>query len=110
LVNDARRKGEAQSYAKPGGGQNPVGKPSARPSKVRALDSNEAPPPTYVSREFSQGLIRARNEKNLTQAELAAKLNRPKIVIEKYENGTAIPEPNVTRDLRRMFPDLPAVQ
>lgn len=73
------------------------------PANARKLDDNEVDSyrhPT-VTQDFKLALQKARQAKNLTQAQLAQKLNLQSSIITSYENGKAIPDGQIISKLNR---------
>ena len=56
--------------------------------EFQRLDSEEIPKLNKITREQSQAISIARNACNLSQKELAQKLNIPENIIREYENST----------------------
>jgi DNA-binding transcriptional regulator YiaG len=56
-----------------------------------------------VDREFSKKIQMARQQLNLTQKELAQKLNLPHTVVTKYENGTAVLDGSTNQKFQRFL-------
>lgn len=56
-----------------------------------------------VNKKLSQEIMKARTTKGWKQKELATKINVLPSVIQKYENGQAIPEHNIILKLQRVL-------
>ena len=64
-------------------------------------DTDNFGSPKTVSDDLSRALMDARNAKRMTQKQLAAEINVTVSVIQAYENGTAIPQPNILNKIDR---------
>lgn len=60
--------------------------------KFRSLDGEDPPPPEKISHNVRHNIQKARCIKNMSQRDLAKKLNMSLSVISDYENGKAIPD------------------
>lgn len=56
-----------------------------------------------VSSTLKQHILKARNEKKMTQAQLAQAINEKPQVIQEYESGKAVPKPQVLNKLSRVL-------
>jgi putative transcription factor len=61
-------------------------------SRLRRIDNDDIPVLPKVSLATRQAISQGRQAKNLTQKELAQKLNVKPSIIQDYENGKAIPD------------------
>lgn len=57
----------------------------------------------HVTHEFRMALQKARQEKKMTQADLAKAIAVKPSVIQEYENGKAIPDPAIISKLNRVL-------
>ena len=89
----AMRKGEQiESVKKGNAGKNTQkAQPNARKIEQMIDEGEGSMKVKTVDVEFSLKLQKARQSKNMTQKELAAKIAEKVTVINEYENGTAIP-------------------
>ena len=72
--------------------------------KNRKLDeATDAGKHKTVGKETGQKIIKARCEKNLTQKQLAQKINKPVQIITTYENGTAILDNKILSSIKRIL-------
>lgn len=56
-----------------------------------------------ISQSFSVNMRNARNSKNMTQKDLAQKINVRPNVINDYESGKAIPNPKTLNNIKRIL-------
>ena len=56
-----------------------------------------------VEVSFSTKMRQARNNKNITQKELAQKINVKPAVINEYESGKAIPNPKILNNIKKIL-------
>lgn len=54
-----------------------------------------------ISLSFGKRLMQARNAKGITQKDLAQMINEKSGVINEYENGRAVPNPNIINKLEK---------
>eukprot|EP00007_Cunea_sp_BSH-02190019_P007026 CAMPEP_0174237066 /NCGR_PEP_ID=MMETSP0417-20130205/6742_1 /TAXON_ID=242541 /ORGANISM="Mayorella sp, Strain BSH-02190019" /LENGTH=139 /DNA_ID=CAMNT_0015315785 /DNA_START=54 /DNA_END=469 /DNA_ORIENTATION=+ len=73
----------------------------AGPDNYRALDSDEAGPVKTVELSLSRKIQQARQDKKMTQKELATMVNEQQRVIQDYESGRAVPNNQVLGKLER---------
>ncbi|KAJ2916832.1 hypothetical protein MD484_g3591, partial [Candolleomyces efflorescens] len=70
--------------------------------RIAKLDrENEVAPPTKVAPSVGRAMQTARLEKQLTQKDLAARINEKPSVLQDYESGKAIPNPQILGKLER---------
>ncbi|KAG8217224.1 hypothetical protein J3R82DRAFT_5310 [Butyriboletus roseoflavus] len=70
--------------------------------KIAKLDrENEVAPPPKVNASVGKAIQTARMEKQLTQKDLAQKINEKPSVIQDYESGKAIPSPQILSKMER---------
>lgn len=74
-------------------------KPSPKPTKPKELD--EIGKVQHTTLELRKQIQNARMAKNMSQTELANKINERPNVIQSYENGKAIPTTQILQKLRR---------
>ncbi len=75
--NAAKKEAQQHQSAKPMGNK-----------EFQRLDNDEIPKLNKITREQSLAISNARNACNLSQKELAQKLNIPENIIREYENST----------------------
>lgn len=83
------------------------------PANARRLDDNEVESFRHatIPTEFKLALQKARQAKNLTQAQLAQQLNVQVSVVNSYESGKAVPDAQIIQKLNRALGiTLPKVQ
>jgi len=98
-VNNARRQGVAvETVKKVAGVQTTTGKSAA---KIDA--ETEDFKIEKVSTELKKQIIQARTAKKLTQAQLAQLVNEKPSVINEYESGKAIPNPQILSKMSRVL-------
>lgn len=56
-----------------------------------------------ISPQLKQTIITARNQKKLTQAQLAQQINEKHQIVQEYENGKAIPNPQVLNKMSKVL-------
>jgi len=101
-LNAARRSGaDIATDKKTTGGTNKghVGPDHARIAKLDR--ENEVAPPATVSPDVGKAMQKARLALNMTQKDLAQKVNEKPSVIGDYEAGRAIPNPQVLGKIER---------
>ncbi len=80
-------------------------------SKMYALENSETVTIQKIPLSISQEISKARIAKNLTQKELAQRLNVQPAIITSYENGKAIPDnqmlQRIARELNTKFSKIP---
>ncbi|KAI6110067.1 hypothetical protein F5141DRAFT_1118456 [Pisolithus sp. B1] len=70
--------------------------------RIAKLDrENEVAPPPKVNPTVGKAIQTARMEKSMTQKDLAQKTNEKPSVIQDYESGKAIPNPQILGKLER---------
>jgi len=99
-VNQARRAGgEVETTKKYGAGGN---KKSASSMNTATLDAEtEELKHDTVSRNFSLVLQKARNDKGMTQKDLATKICEKPQIVNEYEQGKAIPNQQIIGKMER---------
>ncbi|KAG9100603.1 multiprotein-bridging factor 1 [Ceratobasidium sp. UAMH 11750] len=72
--------------------------------KIAKLDrENDVAPPAKVLPSVGKAMQSARMELKLSQKDLAAKVNEKQSVLQDYESGKAIPNPQVLGKLERVL-------
>ncbi|KIS66693.1 putative multiprotein bridging factor mediates GCN4-dependent transcriptional activation [Mycosarcoma maydis] len=70
--------------------------------RIAKLDrENEVAPPPKVAPTVGKTIAQKRQEKALTQKDLATKINEKPQVVQDYESGKAIPNPQILAKLER---------
>ncbi|CEL92813.1 unnamed protein product [Vitrella brassicaformis CCMP3155] len=111
VVNQARRAGdEVDTVKKFMGGQNRAHAHQPVSNAKKLEEETENFKHDRVSHDFAKALQQARLDKKLTQAELAQRINEKASVINEYEAGKAIPNPQILSKLRRVVGNLPAAK
>lgn len=76
-------------------------KPADNLSKISRAEEAERIPP--MNKNLCIKIQQARNAKNLTQSELAVKINEPKSIIALYESGGAIVDYRIIDKMERVL-------
>ncbi|EDR29282.1 hypothetical protein, conserved [Entamoeba dispar SAW760] len=98
------QKSAARPVKKPNAGMNSTTSGSDIRTIERKADEGETPlVHKQVSHKVSLEIQRARQEKHLTQKELAQKINEKPQTIADYESGRAIPSQQVLAKLERVL-------
>jgi len=72
--------------------------------RIAKLDrDNEVAPPSKIPPAVGKTIQTARMEKQLTQKDLAQKINEKPSVIQDYESGKAIPSPQILSKMERIL-------
>ncbi|RXW24925.1 hypothetical protein EST38_g936 [Candolleomyces aberdarensis] len=72
--------------------------------RIAKLDrDNEVAPPTKVAPSVGRAMQTARLEKQLTQKDVASRINEKPSVLQDYESGKAIPNPQILGKLERVL-------
>ncbi|KAF9070417.1 multi protein bridging factor 1-domain-containing protein [Rhodocollybia butyracea] len=70
--------------------------------KIAKLDrENEVAPPSKIAPTVGRAMMAARSELKLTQKDVAQKINEKPSVLQDYESGKAIPNPQILGKLER---------
>ena len=94
----AQAKGDVETVKKVDVGNKKV----QAPSNAQKIDAEtETFRVAHVTPEFSKALMQARTAKGMSQKDLAAKIAQKPSVIQDYENGKAIPSPQIVSSLQR---------
>jgi len=103
-VNAARRQGIAiDTVKKFNAGANKVATTGTGKSAAKLDAETEDFHHDRVSSTLKQQIIKARTDKKMTQAQLAQAINEKPQVIQEYESGKAIPNPQVLSKLSRVL-------
>ncbi|EDQ88327.1 uncharacterized protein MONBRDRAFT_37512 [Monosiga brevicollis MX1] len=101
-VNDARRKGASIDtsfkYAAGTNKQHSMDKNTAR-----LAEETEELHHDKVSMSVGKAIMKARNEKKLTQKDLATRINEKPSIIQEYESSKAIPNQQILGKLERVL-------
>ncbi|KAJ8604224.1 hypothetical protein CTAYLR_009779 [Chrysophaeum taylorii] len=82
------------------GGHGPMGTTAG--AAARKIDEEtETFKPQRTGLEFGKALMQARTAKKMTQKDLATKVNEKPSVVQEYETGKAVPNPQVISKLER---------
>ena len=68
---------------------------------AQKLESDDLSSPDTISATTSQAIMKARQNKGWTQADLAKQINEKQTVVTDYENGRAIPENRILAAMER---------
>ncbi|KAN0075467.1 Multiprotein bridging factor 1 domain containing protein [Tylopilus felleus] len=101
-LNGARRTGAVLSTDKKvtaGGNKAHAGPDHQRIAKLDR--ENEVAPPPKVNPSVGKAIQTARMEKQMTQKDLGQKINEKPSVIQDYESGKAIPNPQILTKIER---------
>jgi len=72
--------------------------------RIAKLDrENEVAPPSKVAPSVGRAMQSARLEKSLTQKDVAVKINEKPSVLQDYEAGRAVPNPQILGKLERVL-------
>jgi putative transcription factor len=72
--------------------------------KIAKLDrENEVAPPAKIAPSVGKAMQSARLEKSLSQKDVAQKINEKPSVLQDYESGKAIPNPQILAKLERVL-------
>ncbi|GJE86799.1 MBF1-domain-containing protein [Phanerochaete sordida] len=100
----ARRVGAVVATDKKVAGGNNKAHASTDHQKIAKLDrENEVAPPPKVAPSVGKAIQTARMEKELSQKDLAQKVNEKPSVIQDYESSRAIPNPQILGKLERVL-------
>lgn len=103
-VNAARRTGAAvETVKKFTAGTNKAGTSGTGKNAAKLEAETEVFHHEKVNKELSKQIIAARTAKKLTQAQLAQMVNEKPQIIQEYEAGKAIPNPQVLGKLSRVL-------
>lgn len=99
-INAARRSGNVLAVEKKFAAGNKSGNPEGQRLAKIDRDDNVAPP-TKVSADVGKAMQKGRQDKNLTQKDLATAINEKPQVINDYEAGRAVPNQQVLGKIER---------
>lgn len=101
-VNAARRSGaDIETVKKFNAGSNKVGTTGTGKSAIKLENETESFRHETVNKDLCKQIVAARTAKKLTQAQLGQLINEKPQVIQEYESGKAIPNPQVLSKLSR---------
>ncbi|XP_047334751.1 multiprotein-bridging factor 1b-like [Impatiens glandulifera] len=101
-VNAARRSGaEIETVKKSTAGTNKAASSSTSLNTRKLDEETEILTHDKVPTELKKAIIQGRNEKKLTQSQLAQLINEKPQVIQEYESGKAIPNQQIITKLER---------
>ncbi|KAL8510086.1 hypothetical protein ACS0TY_017056 [Phlomoides rotata] len=101
-VNAARRSGaEIETVKKSTAGTNKAAKSTTTLNTRKLDEETEVLAHEKVPTELKKAIMQGRNEKKLTQAQLAQIINEKPQVIQEYESGKAIPNQQIITKLER---------
>ncbi|CAE6415164.1 Multiprotein-bridging factor 1 OS=Saccharomyces cerevisiae (strain ATCC 204508 / S288c) GN=MBF1 PE=1 SV=2 [Rhizoctonia solani AG-1 IB] len=100
-INAARRAGAVVSTDKKttGGNKGHVGPDHQRIAKLDR--ENDVAPPSKIAPSVGKAMQTARMDLKLSQKDVAAKINEKQSVLQDYESGKAIPNPQILGKLER---------
>ncbi|KAH6918787.1 ylMBF1 [Coprinopsis sp. MPI-PUGE-AT-0042] len=101
-LNAARRAGAVVGTDKKVAGSSNKAHQGTDHQRIAKLDrENEVAPPPKVSPSVGRAIQTARMEKQFSQKDLAQKINEKPSVLQDYESGKAIPNPQILGKLER---------
>ncbi|KAK9472919.1 multi protein bridging factor 1-domain-containing protein [Dipodascopsis tothii] len=100
-LNAARRQGQVLSTEKRyGAGGNRAADPAGQ--RLTKIDrDNEVAPPSKIDLSVSKAIQKGRQDKGLSQKDLAVKVNEKANVINDYESGRAVPNQQLLGKMER---------
>lgn len=102
VVNAARRAGaDIETIRKSHAGTNKAASSSTSLNTRKLDEDTENLAHGRVPTELKKAIIQARNDKKLTQSQLAQLINEKPQVIQEYESGKAIPNQQILTKLER---------
>lgn len=102
-VAQAKVAGELSSEKRIGGGENKSAHSGGGPGMRKLEESTEEFKHNTVNKNLSQAITQARCAKKMTQQQLATAINERAQVIQQYESGQAIPNPQILNKLDRVL-------
>ncbi|ESK87544.1 putative mbf1-multiprotein bridging factor mediates gcn4-dependent transcriptional activation [Moniliophthora roreri MCA 2997] len=103
-INAARRSGAVVSTDKKTTSSGNKGHQGTDHQRIAKLDrENEVAPPPKVAPSVGRAIQTARMDLKLAQKDLAQKVNEKPSVIQDYESGKAIPNPQILGKLERVL-------
>ncbi|GAY62681.1 hypothetical protein WN944_014256 [Citrus x changshan-huyou] len=102
VVNAARRAGaDIETVRKSHAGTNKAASSSTSLNTRKLDEDTENLAHDRVPSELKKAIVQARNDKKLTQSQLAQLINEKPQVIQEYESGKAIPNQQILTKLER---------
>lgn len=101
LMQAALRRGETVTVEKHNGNNKQKNIPSIPAKKL-----DDAPEDFHIQRvptELKKQIVKARTDKKMTQSQLAQAINEKPQVIQEYESGKAIPNPQIITKMSRIL-------
>jgi putative transcription factor len=98
-INSMRSMGAVTTEKKMASGENKSAQSSGGPGMQKLEDSSDVFKHASVSQELSKAITQARVAKKMSQKELATAINELPGVIQQYEAGKAIPNPQIINKL-----------
>eukprot|EP00475_Leptophrys_vorax_P044094 TRINITY_DN8708_c0_g1_i1.p1 TRINITY_DN8708_c0_g1~~TRINITY_DN8708_c0_g1_i1.p1 ORF type:complete len:146 (+),score=18.86 TRINITY_DN8708_c0_g1_i1:181-618(+) len=103
-VNEARRQGAAiESVKKYDAGSNKASSSNPGLYARKIAEETDVLAHERVSAELKTRIQKARLDAKLTQAQLAQKINEKPQIIQEYESGKAIPNPQIIGKMERIL-------
>eukprot|EP00771_Trimastix_marina_P000560 gnl/Trimastix_PCT/1579.p2 GENE.gnl/Trimastix_PCT/1579~~gnl/Trimastix_PCT/1579.p2 ORF type:complete len:149 (-),score=29.68 gnl/Trimastix_PCT/1579:34-456(-) len=104
VAQQARQQGaEVDTVRRYGGGTNRRANPSINMRKLDSNDDDEEVALPSMDRNVALEIQRARLAKKWTQADLARRINEKQSVVNDYESGRCIPNPQILSKMRRQL-------
>ena len=100
-VAQAKVAGNLTSEKRIAAGENKSAHAGGGPGMRKLEESTEEFHHSTVNKSLSQAIAQARLAKKMTQAQLATAINERQQVIQQYESGQAIPNPQILNKLDR---------
>jgi putative transcription factor len=98
-VQDAHRRGMDVETIRRAGGTNSNRAPAVNMRKL--AEEDDVVPVAELPHEFRMAMQKARVAASLSQADLAKRINEKQSVVNDYENGRAVPNPQVIVKIER---------
>lgn len=103
-INAARRAGAVlETDKKFSAGGNAAHKSTDGQHLTKIDRENEVKPPSTVSRDVGVAISKGRQEKGLTQKDLATRINEKPTVVNDYESGRAVPNQQILGKMERVL-------
>lgn len=104
IVAQEKKSGNVSTQKKVGGGENKSVHQGTTAAHLAKLEnSNDEFKHSTVNRNLSQAIQQARLARQMTQKQLATAINEKPQVIQQYESGQAIPNPQVINKMERVL-------
>lgn len=100
-INSARRAGDVLAVEKKYGGGGNRGQDPEGQRLAKVDRDNEVAPPAKISMNVGKAMAKGRQDKGLTQKDLAQKVNEKPNVINDYEAGRAVPNQQLLGKIER---------